>query len=188
MTRKQAVLDAIWILSKNKENTQTVEILKEIYDELPLNHWSEKSILDAFAEFILENNRLPTKNDLCVDLPSMTAIKRIFGISSLIEFEKKYFPEKFNDESRTSSYWWYSLNDYKDCFIRNYTTINGGLYVKYDDYDLYREPGTPTVRAIIKKLECNSYNDLLTKVGLKKRREPLSVQSNKRTIINFEKS
>ena len=36
MTRKQAVLDAIKILSKKKENEQTVKILREIYDELPI--------------------------------------------------------------------------------------------------------------------------------------------------------
>lgn len=187
MTRKQAVLDAIWILSKNKENTQTVEILKEIYEELPLIHWSEKSILDAFTEFLLENDRLPTSKDLCVNLPSLNTLTRIFKVSGLVEFEKKYFPHRFEDECKISPYWWYSIKDFKDCFIRNYITINGGLYVKYDDYDLYREPGTPALRLIIEKMECGSYNELLEKVGIKKRRESLSIQSNKRTIVDILK-
>lgn len=188
MTRKQAVLDAIWILSKNKENAQTVELLKEIYDELPLTRWTEKSILDAFAEFLLENDRLPTKKDLCNDLPSVNAIERIFKVSGLIEFEKKYFPHKFEDECRVSPYWWYSVTDFKNCFVNNYNIINGGLYVKYDDYDLYREPGTPALRLIIEKMECNSYNELLEKVGIKKKKESLTIQSNKRTIVDISKS
>lgn len=188
MTRKQAVLDAIRILGKNKKNIQTVELLKEIYEELPLTHWSEKSILDAFAEFLLENDRLPTKKDLCVYLPSLKTIVRIFKVSGLIEFEKKYFPHRFKNECRISPYWWYSKDDFKNCFIRNYNTINGGLYIKYDDYNLYREPGTPTLKLIIEKMECNSYNELLEKTGIKKKKEPLSIQSNKRTIKNIFKS
>lgn len=56
MTRKQAVLDAIKILSKKKENEQTVKILREIYDELPIIHWTPSSILDAFAQFIQERS------------------------------------------------------------------------------------------------------------------------------------
>ena len=34
MTRKQAILQAISILEKNKKNAQTVEVLKDIYNEL----------------------------------------------------------------------------------------------------------------------------------------------------------
>ena len=35
---------------------------------------------------------------------------------------------------------------------------------------------------IIKKLGCQTYNELLQKVGLKKKKEALKIESNKRTI------
>ena len=76
MTRKQAVLDAIEILSKKKENEQTVKILREIYDELPIIHWTPNSVLDAFAQFIQENGRLPTRGDFDDALPSRPTIKK----------------------------------------------------------------------------------------------------------------
>lgn len=76
MTRKQAVSDAIKILSKKKENEQTVKILREIYDELPIIHWTPNSVLDAFAQFIQENGRLPTRGDFDATLPSRPTIKK----------------------------------------------------------------------------------------------------------------
>ncbi len=182
MTRKQAVLDAIEILSRNQENKQTVSILKEIYDELPLIRWTENNVLDAFAQFILENGRLPTAGDMCVTLPSKPTLNRIFNVSGLVEFEKKYFPEYFKKTNRTSPYWWFTEEDFRNCFLENYNTIRGGLYVKYKDYDLYRKPGSPTLDLIIKKLGCQTYNELLQKVGLKKKKEALKIESNKRTI------
>ncbi len=94
MTRKQAVLDAIEILSKKKENEQTVKILREIYDELPIIHWTQNSVLDAFAQFIQENSRLPTRGDFDETLPSRPTIKKIFNMS-LVEFEQHYFPEYY---------------------------------------------------------------------------------------------
>ena len=189
MTRKQAVLKAIQILEKKKENAQIVEVLNEIYDDLPLAHWSEKTILDAFAEFISENNKLPRHIDLRLSngLPPMKTLQRIFNITTLNEFEEKYFPCEFKKKIEVP-YYWYTTKDFEECFMRNYNTINGGLYVKYNDYDLYREPGTPPIPVIIKNLKCKSYNELLEKVGLKKKRIELTVQSNKRTISNISQA
>lgn len=181
MTRKQAVLDAIEILSKKKENEQTVKILREIYDELPIIHWTPNSVLDAFAQFIQENGRLPTRGDFDDALPSRPTIKKIFNMS-LAEFEQHYFPEHFKGINKNSHYCWFTEKDFLDCFLDNYNTIRGGLYVKYADYDLYRKPGTPAIRLIIEKLGCNSYNELLQKTGVKKQRESFNIKSNKRTI------
>ena len=41
MTRKQALKQAIRLLSENPENAEVIEKLQDIYDELPLIHWSE---------------------------------------------------------------------------------------------------------------------------------------------------
>ena len=181
MTRNQAVLDAIKILSTKKENEQTVKILREIYDELPIIHWTPNSVLDAFAQFIQDYGRLPTRGDFDETLPSRPTIKKIFNMS-LVEFEQHYFPEHYKGTNKNSHYWWFTEKDFLDCFLDNYNTIRGGLYVKYADYDLYRKPGTPAIRLIIEKLGCNSYNELLQKTGVKKQRESFNIKSNKQTI------
>ena len=104
MTRKQAILQAISILEKNKKNAQTVEVLKDIYNELDWFIGLKKSILDAFTDFLLENNRLPTKKDLCVNRPTLNTITRIFKVSGLIEFEKKYFYINLKTNAKTFPY------------------------------------------------------------------------------------
>lgn len=178
MTRKQALLQAIRILEKNNKNKQIVKVLKDIYLELPLTHWTEKNILDSFEQFILDYNRLPKKCDLCGKLPSIKAIERIFGISSLLKFEQKYFPEFYIGYTRESPYWFYTDQEIKECFIYNYNLINNGRYVKYNEYNLYKTPGTPSIQVIIKRMKCSSYSDLIEKTGITKRKHNLSVNSN----------
>ena len=183
MTRKQALLKAIEELQKNKRNDQVVTILKEIYEELPLVHWTEKSILDAFQQYLNEhNNEFPTKRNLGKSLPTYNVIKRIFGSNSMTDFRDAFFPNEYSEYY--SPYNHYTLEMLKECFIENYNNINGGNYVKYNDYDLYRQPGTPSIRFIINKFDCNSYNDLLIKMNIRKKTTTFTVNSNKR-ILNI---
>ena len=181
MTRKQALLKAIEELQKNKRNDQVVTILKEICEELPLVHWTEKSILDAFQQYLNEhNNEFPSKRNLGKSLPTYNVIKKFFKSSCMTDFRDSFFPNEYTEHF--SPYANYSKENITECFIRNYYAINGGNYVKYDEYDLYREPGTPSIRFIINKLNCNSYNDLLIKMNIRKKTTTFTVNSNKRTL------
>ena len=63
MTRKQALYKAIQELSKDEGFFETVKLLQDIYDELPLVHWSDKSIRDTVEQFIVDNGRPPTVTD-----------------------------------------------------------------------------------------------------------------------------
>lgn len=44
-------------LSQFPEYAEEVQLLQDICDELPLIHWSDKSIRDAVAQFILDYGR-----------------------------------------------------------------------------------------------------------------------------------
>lgn len=62
-TRKQALQRAIEHLSRFPEYAEEVRLLEEICDELPLIHWSDRSIRDTVEQFILDNGRPPTASD-----------------------------------------------------------------------------------------------------------------------------
>ncbi len=183
MTRKQALLRAIEELKKNKKNTQIVMLLTEIYEDMPLVRWNRNNILDAFQQYLIDNNGVfPTKRNLGKSLPTYNVIKRIFGSNSMTDFRDTFFPNEYSEYY--SSYNRYTLETLKECFIENYNNINGGNYVKYDDYDLYRQPGTPSIRFIINKFDCKSYNELLLKMNIRKNTKSFVVNSNKR-ILNI---
>ena len=79
MTRKQAITKAITALHQTGENAEAIRLLQDLSDELPLIHWSDKSIRDTVEQFIQDNGRPPTASDfkkagmflfgvLCTDL------------------------------------------------------------------------------------------------------------------------
>lgn len=182
MTRKQAVLKAIEKLQTNKKNDEIVSVLKEIYDDLPLTHWTRKSLSDAFQQYINDNGSFPGVRDLGNELPVASVIQRLYGLS-FKDFRDTYFPGEYKIKYRYDRY---SDEDIKKCFIKNYNQINHGGYVKYAQYDLYREKDTPSVSYIIKRCKCNTYSELLHKLGIKKRTKIFTVNSNKKIVNTSE--
>ena len=92
MTRKQALNKAIEALSKDKEYTEVISKLKDIYDELPLIHWSDKSIRDTVDQFIADNGRVPTVSDFRrKGMPPHTVIKQKYKIT-LSEWLSENYP------------------------------------------------------------------------------------------------
>ena len=63
MTRKQAIKKAISALSGVSGSGEAIRLLQDLYDEMPLIHWTDKSIRDAVEQFKLDNKRLPTSSD-----------------------------------------------------------------------------------------------------------------------------
>ena len=50
MTRKQAIIQAIQVLSKIDGKEEIISLLQDIYDEIPLIRWSDKSIHDTVKQ------------------------------------------------------------------------------------------------------------------------------------------
>lgn len=94
MTRKQALLKAVSILSRTGENKEIIALLTDIYNELPLTHWTDKSIKDTVGQFIEDNGRIPTVTDFKrKGMPPHTVIKQKYNIT-LAEWLEQNFPHK----------------------------------------------------------------------------------------------
>ena len=82
MTRKQALKQAIRLLSRNPENAEVIEKLQDIHDELPLIHWTDKSIRDSVEQFIADNHRVPTATDFKkAGMPPHPVIKQKYKVT-----------------------------------------------------------------------------------------------------------
>ena len=82
MTRKQALKQAIRLLSRNPENAEVIEKLQDIHDELPLIHWTDKSIRDYVEQFIADNHRVPTATDFKkAGMPPHPVIKQKYKVT-----------------------------------------------------------------------------------------------------------
>jgi hypothetical protein len=162
MTRKQAVLQAIEILSKDKDNYELCEVLHSIFEDLPMSHWSDKAIFDAFDQYILDNCRLPSRNEIINNpkLPTHSTVKNRFGIT-LQEFYKKYYSQYIKKcpsrvyHYQSTEYW---IENFKEQYIKN-------DYPTQKNYDLLREKDTPSSRHIIKLSSSKNWNELLYNCG-----------------------
>ena len=113
MTRKQALKQAIRLLSGNPENAEVIEKLQDIHDELPLIHWSDKSIRDSVEEFILTYGRVPTATDFKkAGMPPHPVIKQKYKITLGEWLEENYPTYKPSFEELKEQYTKDFLIDY----------------------------------------------------------------------------
>ena len=114
MTRKQALNKAIEALSKKKEYAEVVGLLRDIYDELPLIHWSDKSIRDTVDQFIVDNGRVPTASDFRrKEMPPHPVIKQKYKITLGEWLEQNYPVHKVSRDELKEKYTKEFLEDYE---------------------------------------------------------------------------
>ena len=165
MTRKQAILLGISILSKNKKNNEIVEKLQEILDEYPYKKWTKAAVFDAVEQYRIEHNgRYPNACDFRLNgLPSHPSIKNLFNMT-VVEFLDYYYPDRsvishtrFNSQS--PFYW---MKQFKETYI----LINNGRHVTQEIYDQSMEKGSPCAQTLIKMFNAGTYKNLIHMAGL----------------------
>ena len=161
ITRKQAVLRAIEVLSETKENYEVCIVLKRLSEELPLSHWTTDSILDAINQFLYENGRLPASVDfLKVDyLPTRCTIKNKLGLT-MEEFYNIYYSNYYYNNN--------SIYNYRD--IEYWTNMFKEQYIKHgepslNNFDKVRDENTPCVQTYCKIIGVSTWNELLEHCG-----------------------
>ncbi len=183
MTRKQAVCEAIKILSNNKSDAQIIEKLQDILEELPMCSWTQKSILDTIENYSIEHNgKLPQLSKFTTEnnLPSSTAIRSRFNLS-INDLIAKYFPNLQKTSCFYSPYKECDEEYFKAIFISNYTRIQKEKQIKnvhYKTYNKYREQGTPNSATIMKKCNCKTYCELLIFCDLRTPKKDIEITYN----------
>ena len=188
ITRKQAVLRAIEVLSETKENQEICKVLERLAEELPLSHWTEDSILDATNQFLNEHGRLPASVDfLKVDyLPNRCTIKNKLGLT-MEEFYKKYYSRFYYNNN--------SIYNYKD--IEHWINLFKEQYTKHgnpglNNFDKLRDEGTPCVATYCKIIGIGTWNELLEYCGFSvigqngySRARPKRTKTNYNIVYDF---
>ena len=181
MTRKQALNKAIQVLSNNGEYAEVVRLLKDIHDELPLIHWSDKSIRDTVEQFIIDNCRIPSATDFKrKGMPPHPVIKLKYKIT-LGEWLGKNYPKKKDsfDELKEK---------YTKEFIEEYDRIKPRSQGQYNSE---RNTGTKCWQTIASYYKVKSWRELMEVLNLptysegKRKKEPVDIKVNVFTNYDF---
>lgn len=156
MTRKQALNKAIQELSKKKGFTEIVGLLQDIHDELPLIHWSDKSIRDTVEQFIVDNGRVPTATDFKKKgMPPHPVIKQKYKITLGEWLEQNYPIPKPTFEELKEKYTKQFIDDYYRIKPRSQEQFNQN-----------RTKGTVGWITVAKYYEATSWRKLIKELGL----------------------
>ena len=170
MTRKQAIITVLEALDGKEEYREALEILKDISDELPLIHWSDKSIRDAVEQFIIDNGRVPTASDFRKKgMPPHTVIRQKYGIN-LAEWLLLNYPSEKNIKNKDRI-------KNTDDFIEEYNRLKP---TRREDFNKKRSPHVKSWQTIASYFSLTSWQALLKELCLErytqKRSKEIKVQ------------
>ena len=171
MTRKQAIYQAIQALSKEKGHEEAISSLRDIYEELPLIHWTDKSIRDTVEQFIIDNGRNPTASDFRKKgMPPHPVIKQKYKITLGEWLAQNYPTHAPRFEELKSKY----TEDFVNEYIRIKPTSEG-------DFDKRRNRNTKTWITVAKYNNTTTWRGLLNALSLPIYTKPISPP--RRTVI-----
>lgn len=182
MTRKQALNLAIKELSKKSEFSEVILLLQDIHDELPLIHWSDKSIRDTVEQFIIDNGRNPTATDFKrKGMPPHPVIKQKYKTTLGKWLEINYPIKKPSfDELKEK---------YTKQFIKDYSRIKPK---SQEEFNKNRTNGTASWNTVAKYYDAKSWRSLIKKMGLPlyfemaRDRTPAKIKVNIYTDYDFK--
>lgn len=162
MTRKQALHRAIEYLSQFPEFAEEVRLLQEISQELPLIHWSDRSIRDTVEQFILDNGRPPTASDFKkAGMPPHTVIQNKYKMPLSQWLNENYPTPKPSAEELKA--------EYTRAFLEDYHRIRPRSQYEFNQHKRPETRGWQTVAAyhntrswrnLLKKLDLPLYFDM----------------------------
>ena len=162
MTRKQALQRAIESLSQFPEYAEEVRLLEEISDELPLIHWSDRSIRDTVEQFILDNGRPPTASDFKkAGMPPHTVIQSKYKMPLSRWLDENYPTPKLSAEERKAEYTRAFREDYRRVRPRSQYEFNQRKRPETRSWQTVAAyHNTRSWRKLLEKLDLPLYFDL----------------------------
>lgn len=179
MTRKQAISMIIEIVEKEIKHPKTSKKKREIYaemlvklkeidDEIFLHGWSQKAILDAVEQFILDNNRYPFTPDFVSTnyLPNPPLVRVHFGIN-IKDFMNRLFPNRVEESAiqRKEQF----TKEWKEKFTEYYLTEYPPSMTYYNKH---RPKGFPTIQSICNKTGIADWDEWLEYCGIADVKKP----------------
>ncbi len=156
MTRKTAINQAIYILSQSKGNEEIIEKLQDISEELPLIHWSDKSIRDRVEQFIEDEGRTPTVSDFRKKgMPPHPVFKQKYNMNLAEWLQQNYPTTRPTAEEIT--------NNYIQEFISEYQRIKPR---SADEYETKRNKGVKSWQTVRSRCEQTSWRGLIKHLSL----------------------
>ena len=156
MTRKEALKKAIEILSETPENVDVARLLQDIHDELPLIHWTDKSIRDTVEQFIIDNGKVPTATDFKQKgMPPHPVFKQKYN-KTLAEWLNENYPvSKATSEELKLKH--------TDNFKKDYERIKP---TSKEEFNKNRSKGTLGWQSVAKYYDCTSWRKLINTLDL----------------------
>lgn len=181
MTRKTALNQAIYILSQLEGNEEIIEKLQDLLEELPIIHWSDKSIHDRVQQFIEDEGRNPTASDFRKKgMPPHPVIKQKYKITLAEWLEQNYPTTKPSFEELREMH--------TKKFIEDYNRIKPK---SQDEFNKNRTKGTPSWITVAKYYDIKSWRTLIKRLGLPfhfelaRDRTPVTFKVNITTDLDF---
>lgn len=159
MTRKQAALKAIELLSGNEENKEICEALSRITNGKLAETWNKELVLESIQDFISENGYYPSAKQMDRDpmMPAHASAYIAMGMGYR-DVKEKYFPDvpkKSEDGNQTTEEW---IEQFQKLFIELDKPTK-------KEFDVKRPKESSSATTWIRKTESDSWNDLLKKSG-----------------------
>ena len=156
MTRKQALQEAIAVLSAHKGNEAVIHKLQEIIEDMPLNRWSESAIHDCVQQFIADNGRPPSATDFKKrNMPPHPVIKLRFKVTLGEWLEQNYPTPKPSTEELKRKY--------TEAFIKDYDRIKPR---SQEEFNKNKSPDTRGWQTLATYYGVKSWRNLLKVLDL----------------------
>lgn len=156
MTRKEALSKAIKILSDFDETKEIISLLSDLKEELPIIHWTDKSIRDIIEQFIQDNGRIPTASDFRKKgMPPHPVFKQKYKIT-LAEWMDINYPQRKPDYEELH-------RQDIDIFVKEYMFLKPK---SAEDYNQRRASYTKCWASIAFYNGVKNWGDLLNKLSL----------------------
>lgn len=159
MTRKQAALKAIELLSGNEENKEICEGLSKIVNGRLTEIWNKELVLESIQDFITENGYYPTVKQMDAS-PMMPAhasayIAMGMGYRAVKEI---YFP----DVPHKEEYGKPKVEDWMEQFRALFIRLGKPTQ---KEFDRIRPEGAGSASTWVRRTKSKSWNDLLVQSG-----------------------
>lgn len=159
MTRKQAALKAIELLSVSEENKEICEALSKIANGRLTEIWNEELVLESIQDFIAENGYYPTAKQMDADpmMPAHASAYIAMGMGYRA-VKETYFP----DVPHKEEYGKPTVEEWIEQFQELFMELGKPTEREFNEK---RPEGTACASTWVRRAECKSWNDLLEKSG-----------------------